>query len=258
MTLRSCQKLPKASIQPHTRERRCAARRLRGAYVAPWRRRAALHEVFQHLSPADHLSYSKFGSTVEHVVAKMEPCKPRFVGKVLAKALKLTEADLGGTELNAALLSTFEIKVSGDSKQDAAVLLITDGDVWDIQNIVASAAESGHRIFAVGVGSSPAESLLRDLAEKSGGACELVSPNEDISLAVMRMFNRMRASRTVAIDVNWGAKPIWQSRLTRQLFDGETVHVFAQFAVKPRAAPVLTCQSDGQQVQVQAEVLGAE
>jgi Ca-activated chloride channel family protein len=220
--------------------------------------RAALHQVLQYLTPADHVSYSKFGSTVEHVVTTMEPCKPRLVEKVLSKALKLTEADLGGTELNAALMSTFEIKVPGNSKQDAAVLLITDGDVWNIEKIVTSATKSGHRIFAVGVGSAPAESLLRDLAEKSGGACELVSPNEDIALAVMRMFNRMRASRTVDIDVNWGAKPIWQSRLAAQLFDGETVHVFAQFADKPVSAPALTWQSEGQQVQVQAEVLGTE
>lgn len=220
--------------------------------------RSALHQVFQYLSAADQVSYTRFGSTVEHVVATMEPCKPRFVEKVLSKALKLTEADLGGTELNAALLSTFEIKVPGDSKQDAAVLLITDGDVWDIQNVVASATKSGHRIFAVGVSSAPAESLLRELAEKSGGACELVAPNEDISLAVMRMFNRMRASRTVDIDVNWGTKPIWQSRLARQLFDGETVHVFAQFADKPVSAPTLTWRSEGQQVRVQAEVLGTE
>lgn len=62
--------------------------------------RAALHEVFQHLLRADHVSYSKFGSTVEHVIAKMEPCTPRFVGKELVKALKATDANLGGTELS--------------------------------------------------------------------------------------------------------------------------------------------------------------
>ena len=220
--------------------------------------RTALHEVFQHLSPADRVSYTRFGSTVEHVVANMEPCKPRFVGKVLAKALKVTESDLGGTELNAALRSTFEIEVPGKDRKDAAVLLITDGDVWDIENIVKSAANSRHRIFAVGVGSAPAESLLRDLAEKTGGACELVSPNEDMSLAVMRMFNRMRATRTVDIEVNWGATPIWQSRLSTQLFDGETVHVFAQLAEKPQSAPALTWLSDGKQVTVQADTLGTE
>ncbi len=220
--------------------------------------RSALHEVFQHLSPADRVSYTRFGSTVEHVVANMEPCKPRFVGNVLANALKLTDANLGGTELNAALRSTFDIEVPGKARKDAAVLLITDGDVWNIDEIVKSAANSGHRIFAVGVGSAPAESLLRDLAEKSGGACELVSPNEDLSQAVIRMFNRMRASKTVDIEVNWGAKPIWQSRLTTQLFDGETVHVFAQLAERPKSAPALTWMADGKQVTVQSDVLGTE
>jgi Ca-activated chloride channel family protein len=220
--------------------------------------RTALHQVFQHLNPSDHASYSKFGSTVEHVVPIMEPCKPHLVGKVLARALKLTEADLGGTELNSALQSTFEIELLGGARPDSAVLLITDGDVWNIEEIVKSATKSGHRIFAVGVGSAPAESLLRDLAEKTGGACELVSPNEDISQAVMRMFNRMRASRTVDIEVNWGATPIWQSKLAKQLFDGETLHVFAQFADRPLSAPVLSWKSEGKQFRVQADTLGTE
>lgn len=221
-------------------------------------RRHAPHEVFQHLSPADHVSYSKFGSTVEHVVAKMEPCTSRFVGKVLAKALKLTDADLGGTELKLALLSTFGIKTPESNTQDAAVLLITDGDVWDIEPIVSSAAQSGQRIFAVGVGSAPAESLLRDLAEKSGGACELVAPNEDIAKAIIRMFKRMRAAKAVDMQVDWGAKPLWQSRLQRQLFDGVTVHVFAQLAAPPTAAPSLRWQAEGQGGEAQADALGID
>jgi len=220
--------------------------------------RAALHEVFQHLLQADQVSYSKFGSTVEHVVARMEPCTPRFVGKVLAQALKATDANLGGTELNQALLSTFDIKTPESNAQDAAVLLITDGEVWDIEHIVSSATKSGHRIFAVGVGSAPAESLLRDLAEKSGGACELVSPNEDMAQAVLRMFKRMRSAHAVDMEVNWGEAPLWQSRLPRQLVDGETVHVFAQFAIAPSTAPVLVWQADGQRAQGRAEILSAD
>ncbi|MBZ4211636.1 MAG: VIT and VWA domain-containing protein [Rhodoferax sp.] len=220
--------------------------------------RAALHEVFQHLSPADHVSYSKFGSTVEHVVAKMEPCTSRFVGKVLAKALKLTDANLGGTELNQALLSTFEIKAPLNNKQDRNVLLITDGDVWRIDPVVASASKSGHRIFVVGVSSAPAESLLRDLAEKTGGACELVSPYENITNAIVRMFKRMRAAKAVDMQLDWGAKPIWQSALPRQLFDGETVHVFAQLAAPPTAAPSLRWQAQGQRGEARADALGIE
>jgi Ca-activated chloride channel family protein len=42
--------------------------------------------------------------------------------------------------------------------------------VWDISATVESAKSSGHRIFAIGVGSTPVDPLLRQLAEQTGGA----------------------------------------------------------------------------------------
>ena len=202
--------------------------------------RVALHQVAQALTPADFVSYGKFGSTMQHVIPKLEPCTPHLVGHVLARGIEFTEADLGGTELNQALRTTFGIKRPSNSEQPIDVLLITDGDVWDIEPTVTAATQSGHRVFAVGVGSSPAESLLRDLAERTGGACELVSPNENVADAVVRMFRRMRAAQSVELQVNWGAEPRWQSALPRQLFDGETVHLFATFATPPASPPVLS------------------
>ena len=220
--------------------------------------RAAMHEVAQALTPADFVSYSKFGSAVQHVIPKLESCTPRLIGNGLASAIKATDADLGGTELNQALLSTFAIESPGGKEQGIDVLLITDGDVWQIDEIVASACRSGHRIFAVGVGSSPAESLLRDLAEKTGGACELVSPNESISDAVIRTFRRMRASQSIQLQVDWGAEPLWQSALPRQLFDGETVHVFATFAAPPASPPVLSWACDAQPGLSQPETIAQD
>ena len=217
--------------------------------------RAALHEVAQALTPADYVSYSKFGSNVQPVIPKLEPCTPHLVGQVLARGIESTEADLGGTELNQALQTTFAIKRPRNSEQAIDVLLITDGDVWDIEPTVAAATQSGHRVFAVGVGSSPAESLLRDLAEKSGGACELVSPNEDITDAIVRMFRRMRAAQSVELQVDWGAEPLWQSALPRQLFDGETVHAFATFAAPPECVPALNWKSDAQPGRSQPEAM---
>ena len=217
--------------------------------------RAALHEVAQALTPADFVSYSKFGSSVEHVIPKLESCTPGLIANGLARAIKVTEADLGGTELNQALESTFAIKRPALGEQGIDVLLITDGDVWKIDEIVTSASRSGHRIFAVGVGSSPAESLLRDLAEKTGGACELVSPNESVADAVIRTFRRMRAAQSVQLQVNWGAEPLWQSALPRQLFDGETVHVFATLAQPPATAPILKWETDALALQSQPEIL---
>ena len=107
---------------------------------------------------------------------ELEPCTPQLVTRY-GKAIEQTEADLGGTELHAALLQVFGPQSKGTTAR-ADVLLITDGEVWDIEPTVKAARESGHRLFVVGVSNSPAESLLRELAEQSGGACELVTPNE--------------------------------------------------------------------------------
>ncbi len=101
------------------------------------------------------------------------------------------EADLGGTEMEAALASTFQI--AQDASSD--VLLVTDGQISAIDATLASAQASGHRVFVVGIGSSPAESHLRRLAEATGGACDFVAPGEAVEPAVLRMFARLRSAR---------------------------------------------------------------
>ena len=71
--------------------------------------------------------------------------------------------------------------------------------------ILKAAVASQHRIFAVGVGSAPAECLLREMAEQTGGACEFVSPNEDVAAAIVRMFRRMRVAAIARkIHMDWG------------------------------------------------------
>lgn len=217
--------------------------------------REALDELTRHLKGEDLVSYSRFGSTVEHLASAMEPCSDKLLKRKLAKAILQTQADLGGTELGDALTSTFAISLPSTHDACVDLLLITDGDVWDVESIIEQARTSNHRIFAIGVGSAPAESLLRELAEGTGGACELVTPNESMSAAVMRMFERMRSARSVGLSINWGQTPLWQSALPKQVFVNETVHVFAVLQSAAVAAPVLTWQADGQAMHASAEIL---
>jgi Ca-activated chloride channel family protein len=49
-----------------------------------------------------------------------------------------------------------------------AILLITDGEIWDFKKIISRAKKSGHRIFTVGVGFSVAEGFVKDIATESG------------------------------------------------------------------------------------------
>lgn len=218
--------------------------------------RRALHEVGQWLEPTDRIAYFRFGDRCVPLIPDLEPCTPKLVARY-GKAIERTEADLGGTELQAALLQVFGPKSKAATKAD--VLLITDGEVWDIEPTVKAARDAGHRLFVVGVSSSPAESLLRELAEQSGGACELVTPNEDIAGAITRMVRRLRAARDIGLRLDWGQPVLWQSPLPRQVFDGETLHVWARLEQPLQTAPVLhwsaaaaTGQDQADQVQADA------
>jgi Ca-activated chloride channel family protein len=221
--------------------------------------RRALHEVGQWLKPADRLAYFRFGDQCVPMIPTLEPCTPKLVARY-AKAIEQTEADLGGTQLHAALLKVFG-PPSQTATAKADVLLITDGEVWDVDPTVKAARESGHRLFVVGVSSSPAESLLRELAEQSGGACELVTPNEDIAGAITRMVRRLRAARDIALRLDWSQPVLWQSPLPQQVFDGETLHVWARLEQPLQAAPTLHWSAAGatgsdQAHQVQADASG--
>ena len=222
----------------------------------------ALHEVGQWLEPTDRIAYFRFGNQCVPVIPELETCTPQLVARY-GKAIEQTEADLGGTELHAALLTVFGPQSKG-SATTADVLLITDGEVWDVEPTVQAARDAGHRLFVVGVSSSPAESLLRELAEQSGGACELVTPNEDIAGAITRMVRRLRAARDITLRLDWGQPVLWQSPLPRQVFDGETLHVWARLEQPLQTAPVLhwsaaaaTGQDQADQVQADAGVTTA-
>jgi Ca-activated chloride channel family protein len=199
----------------------------------------AMHELILRLTERDMVSYSKFGTTVVHTSNQLEKCTSRYLKNVLAKAVHDTAADLGGTELNQALTSTFKISFAKAYTEGCDLLLITDGDVWEIEEIVKQAKISNHRIFAIGVGSAPAESLLKDLAEQTGGACELVTPSESISEAVLRMTQRIRSARTSSIAIHWDGEVLWQSKLPKQVFSDETIHVHARIRNKPTTTPRL-------------------
>ena len=200
----------------------------------------ALNDLLLQLQSEDMVSYSKFGTEVVHTTQQLEKCNPKYIKNTLAKAVYQTHADMGGTELNKALTSTFKLSFAKAYEEGCDLLLITDGDVWEIEETIRQAKVSNHRIFAIGVGSAPAESLLRDLAEKTGGACELITPHESISGGVLRMLQRMRSTRSTSVQIAWQEEVLWQSALPKQVFSEETVHVFAKLKAKPLTAPTLT------------------
>ncbi|MBQ7617845.1 MAG: VWA domain-containing protein [Desulfovibrio sp.] len=209
-----------------------------------------LQQVFQSLAEHDYVSLSRFGSRVLRLNEKMLPCSEEVRAQFTEQLLDLS-ADLGGTEMDAALADTFALK--GPKDFACMVLLITDGDVWNVGSIVQNAKKSRQRVFAIGVGSAPAESLLLELAEQTGGACEFVTKNESMAAAVLRMFERMRGKNVNKLRVDWHCKPLWQSSLPPYLYDGETLHCFALTNEVPTQVPTLYLQAGAVEMVMQAD-----
>ncbi|MBK6393971.1 MAG: VWA domain-containing protein [Betaproteobacteria bacterium] len=201
--------------------------------------RRALHRILASLEPADRFSFSRFGSHVVHETDGMVSASATHV-RTTAERLGRMDADLGGTEMADALRAVFAI---GGTDGAADVLILTDGEVWDADHLVSEARGARQRVFAVGIGSAPAEGVLRRLAEASGGACEFVAPNEDAEAAILRMFARLRAPRVERADVAWPVAPGWTTPLPSGLFGGETIHAFAGFDVAPLGAITLALRA---------------
>ncbi|MEI6267511.1 MAG: VIT and VWA domain-containing protein [Methylococcaceae bacterium] len=193
--------------------------------------RRALQAIVKQLADRDKFSLSRFGSTVEHrsrglwnTTETTKLAAQRWVGAL--------QADLGGTEMEAALCSTFALSQTVSSD----VLIVTDGEIYAIDSTIESARNSGHRLFVVGIGSSPAESHLRRLAEATGGACDFVASGEAVEPAVLRMFARLRSPRLSELSLAWpdNSNPLWVSPLSAAVFDGDTINVFARLAQQPK------------------------
>jgi Ca-activated chloride channel family protein len=204
--------------------------------------RKAVIAILNALDADDVFSITLFGSTVVDITATPELATPHAIRRALQAAEHLT-AGMNGTETRLALLHVFGQPWPADI-EEADVLVITDGQTWDEEGIVAAAAEARHRLFTVGVGAAAAETLLRRIAEESGGACEMVTPRDGMAERIIRQFERMDVQRLHG-QINWpsGAKDAWPQALG-PIFAGDTVHAAAWFDKEPGGAVTFTAAPD--------------
>lgn len=201
--------------------------------------RAALSGILERLRPQDRFTVIQFGSvrrTLFHVMVPGDDVTIAAAQRVLANMA----ADMGGTEMGTALAEAYGVPVREGAVP--TVVLITDGEIADASTVARAARSSGHRLFTIGVGSAVAEGLLRDLAHQTGGACELVSPREDMAERIIRHVRRIDGGGA-SLTVQWPAQPLAVFDLEQPVFPGDTAVLFARFARRPQGEAVVaaTC-----------------
>ncbi|MCK5679346.1 VWA domain-containing protein [bacterium] len=198
--------------------------------------RQAISDILSQLRPDDFFNLITFGNSSKTLFKQQVQANKTNLTTV-RRTLRSIEADMGGTDIQQALETT--IQIPGPSiPQD--ILLITDGEVWESDEIIKTARKSRHRFFTVGVGSSVSENFVRQLADETGGACELVAPREQMSDKIVRHFERIYLPRVQKATINWPISPVKNIPLKiGSLYDGDTLHAFAFFDEMPQGTTTL-------------------
>ncbi|MFM8680659.1 MAG: VIT and vWA domain-containing protein [Alphaproteobacteria bacterium] len=190
--------------------------------------RKALRSVVDRLEEHDRLGVICFGSSTRPMPGGRKVGDARGVA-ALRGFVDAIDADLGGTEIEAALQEAIAMARGGARPAD--IFLVTDGEVAGWEVVVKAAKAAGVRIFVVGVGHAASEAFLATLAEKTGGACELVTPDEAMAERVARHFERMRAPRATDVAIAWPAGATHLAPASpAAIFAGDTVHAHARLA----------------------------
>ncbi|WP_086932067.1 VIT domain-containing protein [Agarilytica rhodophyticola] len=213
--------------------------------------RIALSKIVKSLSHHEFFNIILFGTDHHPLFNTTVQAKPRNKTFALHEIEKL-EANMGGTNIGPALKYVYQEENLQQSDSD--ILLITDGRIYGQDAIFAQAKNIHHRIFTVGVGSAVSENFVRTLASMTGGACELVSPNENMAQSIIRHFSRMRQPGTDKVEIKWSQDPLYQQNIGA-VYHGDTVNVFAEFAKEPaNEAQLRLHMSDGKTLTQQVDL----
>lgn len=194
--------------------------------------RDAVLRILDALRPQDSFNVILFGSSYQSLFEGPIMATPANVSQARSRLAGL-QADMGGTEIGAALQAAYRQPLPGG--RPGNILLITDGETYQSDPVIQAARSSGQRIFTIGVGSAVNQALVEQLASVTGGACELVSPLEDMAEKIVRHFKRISYPQARDVRVDWPQAPDWMTEQPlKQVFDGDTVHVFGHFQQLPQ------------------------
>ncbi|GEM_PF-283238 len=142
------------------------------------------------------------------------------------KFLSRIDADLGGTEILAPLQA---IKQNIPAGNAANIILLTDGEVGNEDQIIdlVKTKDSRMRMFTVGIGNGPNEYFIKQLGRVTGGASELISPDERIEPKVLRLFTKVTSGSIRDLKVAWGTD-VLAADVPSVVHFGETVSIFAR------------------------------
>ena len=127
-----------------------------------------------------HFNIASFGSTCSLLWPRSKQYDQETLNAAHQHLKKSFKADMGGTELLQALKTVVRSRRT-DIDLQTEILLLTDGEVWDVDSILdfvrSTRDEIGEKIrfFALGIGNAVSHKLLEGIGRCGGGFAEVVA-----------------------------------------------------------------------------------
>ena len=205
--------------------------------------REGVRAALASLQDDDSFALVRFGTRTETFRPQLCQADVRTLGAA-QQWLAASDANLGGTEMARALELAMSMPgARATSGRD--ILLLTDGEAWNLDAIAERAHANDVRIFTVGIGSAVAEDTVRMLADETEGACELVTPDEAMPQRIAAHFTRMRQEPITEIELDWGQSAHWEVCPPHALFAGDAFIVHAALPAASEAVQALLHYADG-------------
>jgi Ca-activated chloride channel family protein len=190
--------------------------------------KAALRLCLRHLREGDRFNVIAFQSTYTMFARQLVPFTQRTLDQADTWVQTLV-AD-GGTELLEPTLEAVK------QVPDGVVVLLTDGQVGNEEEILTQVltTRGRARVYTFGIGTNVSDTLLRDLARRTGGAVEFIHPGERIDEKVVAQFARAVAPRVTDVTLSFSGGDLEVSEQAPSelpdLVDGEPWEIFAHIS----------------------------
>ncbi len=158
--------------------------------------RKAVAACLAALEPGDSFGIVAFASESEAFHDKLVKATPDN-RRAAARYLETIDAH-GSTELTAGVQAAAKLlsATAGD------IFVLTDGQVFGVEPIIASARATGIRLHTLGIGSASQDRFLTLLARETGGISRFVTARERVDLAAVDLFASASAPIATGLKVS--------------------------------------------------------
>ncbi|KAI8809373.1 von Willebrand factor type A domain-containing protein [Cladochytrium replicatum] len=175
--------------------------------------RSALQMFLRSIPPRSYFNIIGFGSSTQNLFPTSMEYTQDTLKKASTHAGKI-DADLGGTEIYDALSEAFSLRRKDMPTQ---VIILTDGEAWDVNRIVQYVAEQVKdgkkngglnfaRLFALGIGDEVSSALVNAMARAGEGYAQFAAVGERMEKKIVKMLKNCLTPPMTDLKVDWGVK----------------------------------------------------